>query len=172
MLESTLFCIFLTINFYLKLKTPPTIFLVQNYSSDRNRRGRSRFTGNFSPKPKIFRSVLHGDHQVEVSWVKFRFFPILVFIFGKNNRVQHDFTPLVHLLLKPHAYFYVCLIDGAAWIFPNFHVPTGNRTHVRSIFCRTLFQNSLPTDLFRGRCSYNMMMIKGLNTHLVQVRLE
>ena len=38
-----------------------------------------------------------------------------------------------HLLPKPHTYFYVRLIDGAARIFPTSYAATGNQTHVSSV---------------------------------------
>ena len=38
-----------------------------------------------------------------------------------------------HLLPKPRTYFYVCLIDGTARIFPTSYAATKNRIHISSV---------------------------------------
>ena len=48
-----------------------------------------------------------------------------------------------HLLPKRGTNFYVCLIEGAARVFPTSYAPTGNWTHVSS---GTLIQDTLRTE--------------------------
>ena len=53
--------------------------------------------------------------------------------FASGSAYDEDTWNFFHLLPKLRTYFYVCLIDGSARIFPTSYATTGNRTHVSSL---------------------------------------